>query len=152
MRKHVRVPLILLALLATTGIADGQQQISDPRVADLASAGKVRLGLFAPMYSKDPATGETRRHPHLMEAGRALATRLGVELQVVERPTPLQIMECLNTGACDVAFMGNESSRAGQVAFSPPVFELDFTYLVPAGSSIQRIADVDRAGVRIAVV
>src|SRR5207244_5621607 len=49
-------------------------------------------------------------------------------------------------------FMGNESCRAGEVGFSPPVFELDYTYLVPAGSSIRRIADADRPGIRIAVV
>ena len=41
---------------------------------------------------------------------------------------------------------------AGEVGFSPPVFELDYTYLVPAGSSIRRIADADRPGIRIAVV
>jgi polar amino acid transport system substrate-binding protein len=59
-------------------------------------------------------------------------------------------MECLNTGVCDVAFMGLE--RAGKVGLSSPVLELDYTYLVPAGSSIRRMADVDRPGVRIAAV
>jgi HNH endonuclease len=42
-------------------------------------------------------------------------------------------------------------SRTG-VDFSPPILQLDYTFLVPAGSSIQRIADADRTGVRIAAV
>jgi len=47
--------------------------------------------------------------------------------------------------------MGPDRSRTG-VDFSPPILQLDYTFLVPAGSSIQHIADADRAGIRIAVV
>ena len=47
--------------------------------------------------------------------------------------------------------MGPDPTRAG-VDFSPPLLQLDYTILVPAGSPIQRIADADRPGVRIAVV
>jgi polar amino acid transport system substrate-binding protein len=47
--------------------------------------------------------------------------------------------------------MGPDRSRAG-VDFSPPILQLDYTFLVPAGSSIQHTADADRAGIRIAVV
>jgi len=61
-------------------------------------------------------------------------------------------VECLKAGACDVAFMGNNPSRAAEVGFSAPVILLPFTYLVPAGSSIRTIADADRTGVRIAAV
>jgi polar amino acid transport system substrate-binding protein len=51
-----------------------------------------------------------------------------------------------------MAFMGITASRAAEVDFSPPVIQFDFTYLVPAGSSISGVADADRPGVRIAVV
>jgi polar amino acid transport system substrate-binding protein len=61
------------------------------------------------------------------------------------------MLTCLTTGACDMAFMGPDPSRTG-VDFSPPILQLDYTLLVPAGSSIQRIADLDRPGVRIAAV
>ena len=50
-----------------------------------------------------------------------------------------------------MGFMGPDPSRTG-VDFSPPIVQLDYTFLVPAGSSIQRVADADRPGVRIAVV
>ncbi len=38
------------------------------------------------------------------------------------------------------------------LSWNASVLQLDYTYLVPAGSSIRRIADADRPGVRIAVV
>jgi polar amino acid transport system substrate-binding protein len=38
------------------------------------------------------------------------------------------------------------------VDYTPPFAQLDYTYLVPAGSSIHSLADADQPGVRIAVV
>ena len=45
-----------------------------------------------------------------------------------------------------------EPSRAVEVDFAPPIFQFDYTYLVPAGSAIQHIADADRPGIRIGLV
>jgi polar amino acid transport system substrate-binding protein len=50
-----------------------------------------------------------------------------------------------------MGFMGPDPSRGG-VDFSPPILRLDYTFLVPAGSSIKTIADADRPEIRIAVV
>jgi polar amino acid transport system substrate-binding protein len=54
-------------------------------------------------------------------------------------------------GAWDVAFLGAEPQRATDIAFTAAYLEIPATYLVPAGSPIRSIADVDRDGVRIAV-
>jgi polar amino acid transport system substrate-binding protein len=61
------------------------------------------------------------------------------------------MLTCLTAGACDMGFMGPDPSRTG-VDFSPPILQLDYTFLVPSGSSIQTIADADRPQARIAVV
>jgi polar amino acid transport system substrate-binding protein len=81
----------------------------------------------------------------------------GVHARAVSRrcrrsPVSLGIVACLKAGACDVALLGNTPARAAEVDFSPPYLQGDFTYLVPAGSSVRRIADADQPGVRIAVV
>lgn len=55
------------------------------------------------------------------------------------------------TEAWDVAFLGNEPQRANEIAFTAAYLEIPVTYLVPAGSSIRAIPDVDREGVRVAV-
>ena len=38
------------------------------------------------------------------------------------------------------------------VDYSPAIIELDYTFLVPAGSTIHGLADLDRPGMRVAVV
>ena len=124
---------------------------SDPRIADLVRAGKIRVGLFPPQYVRDPVTGEPGGV--LVEIVRALGARIGVEVVVVERPTPSQAVDCLNGGACDIASLGFDQSRVAQVGgFSPPLLQVEYTYLVPARSSIRSVVDVDRPSVRIAVV
>jgi polar amino acid transport system substrate-binding protein len=50
-----------------------------------------------------------------------------------------------------VAFLGAEPERASEIAFTAAYLEIPATYLVPAGSPIRSVAEVDRAGVRIAV-
>ena len=123
----------------------------DPRIADLVRAGKIRVGLFPPQYVRDPASGEPCGV--LIEIVRALGAHIGVEVIVVERPTPSQTVDCLNGGACDIASLGFDPSRVAQVGgFTPPLLRVDYTYLVPARSSIRGTVDIDRPGLRIAAV
>ncbi len=83
---------------------------------------------------------------------RALATRIGVEFLPVEYPGGApKLVEAAKTGAWDVGFAGIDPSRTAEVDVSPPIMQEDFTYLVPAGSSIRSVADADRPRVRIAV-
>jgi polar amino acid transport system substrate-binding protein len=144
------LPFLVAGLLATITIADAQQA-ADPRVADLVRVGEVRIALFPPQFTKDPATGELKGV--WADVARAFAARVGVELVLVERPTPPKMVECLKSGACDVGFLGFDPARVADVeGFSPAFIEFDYTFLVPAGSSIRSAADADRPGVRIAVV
>src|SRR5262245_8832090 len=148
-----RIALIALALLTASSVAEAQKA-SDPRVADLVQSGKIRIALFLPQYTK-AATGEVRGLGMgiiALEVTRALATRLGVEMQVIEQPTPPKAVECLNTSACDEMFLGIEPSRLNAVDFTPSVAQFDYTYLVPSGSPIRSNADADRTGGHIATV
>lgn len=129
-------------------------KVPDPRIADLIQAGEVRVGMHSFMYTTDPHTGELSGALSgviLLDITRALGAQIGVEIVPVGYPTIPEMMNCLVAGSCDIGFMGPDASRTG-VDFSPPILQLDYTYLVPASSSIQRIADADRPGVRIAVV
>lgn len=122
----------------------------DPRIEDLVRVGKVRIAVFPPEYTKDPATGELRGWA--VDLARALAARIGTANQLVEYPGPQPVLDDLKSGACDVAFLTMDPSWPAQVDFSPPIIQFDYTYLVRAGSPIRALADVDRSGVRIAVV
>ena len=126
------------------------QQTTDHRVADLVRAGKVRVALYLPQYTKDAITGELRGW--CVDLVHALGAHLGVETMPVEHETPPQALTSLKAGDCDVAIIGIDQSRATEVDYSPAVVQADFTCLVPAGSPIHKIVDVDHPGIRIAAV
>jgi len=151
-------PIFLLALALGIGIGPTgtqtayAQQSKDPRVADLVRTGKLRvgIGLGSPSGAmKNPATGELRGLA--VDLGRALAMRIGVDFVAIEYPRPGAILEGVQTNAWDVAFLVVDPERAKEVDFAPPHTQSDFTYLVPAGSSIHKVADADQPGIRIAV-
>src|SRR5262249_34296539 len=143
------ISLVLLALLASVATPRAQQT-PDMRVADIVKAGKLRFGLFPPQYVKDPSTGDLESA--WVEVARALAGRIGVELVLLEHPTPPKAIECLQAGACDAIFLPRDDRAAGVADFSAPYMQFEYTLLVPAGSSISRFSDADRSGVRIAAV
>src|SRR5262245_29253508 len=147
--KMLLLSVTFAAMLASLAEA---QQVSDARVADPVKAGKIRVGVHSVMYTME--AGEPKGASVgiiLLDIARALGARIGAEILPVGHPTIPEMLTCLRAGACDMGFMGPDPSRGG-VDFSPPILQLDYTFLVPAGSSIQRIADADRPGVRIAVV
>jgi polar amino acid transport system substrate-binding protein len=150
MKRKLWVSVISLVLLAAPSIAD-PQRASDPRVADLVQAGRVRFALFPPQYTKDPLTGELKGV--WADVARELAARIGVQAVLIEHRTPPEMVACLKSGACDVGFLGYDPARAAAVeGFSPAFIEFDYTYLVPNGSPIRSVADADRPGIRIVVV
>jgi polar amino acid transport system substrate-binding protein len=132
--------------------ADAQPSQIDQRVADIVQAGKLRIGVFPSFqYTKDEATGKPRGLA--LEIANTIATRMGVkEVVPVEYPSPLQVIACVKAGECHVGFMLIDPARANEVDFTPAFVRSDFTYLVPPGSAIASAKEVDRKGVRIAVV
>jgi polar amino acid transport system substrate-binding protein len=152
MQQNLHISIYFVVALLVDAAAGEAQQAPDPRVADIARAGKARAALFPPQFTKNTLTGQIQGDVHLVETAQALAARIGVELVLVDYPTPTEAVEGLKAGSCDVAFLGIDPSRAADVGFSPPFVELDYTYLVPTGSAIRTVADADRPGVRIAAV
>jgi polar amino acid transport system substrate-binding protein len=150
----MRSLLLMVIFTATLTSLTEAQHSPDPRVADLVQAGKIRVAVHSVMYTMDSRTGELKAASTgiiLLDIARMLGTRIGVEVQPVGHPTIPEMLTCLTAAECDMGFMGPDRSRVG-VEFTPPILQLDYTFLVPAGSSIQSIADADRPGVRIAVV
>ena len=141
---------MMVALLIGATIANAQG-VPDPRVGDIVQAGKIRVGLFLPQYIKAPATGELKGV--WVEIARALAARIGDDQVVLlEHPIPPEAVACLKAGACDLLFLPFDARAADVGDFSPPIFQFDYTLLVPAGSSTRSVADADRPAVRIAAV
>lgn len=133
----------------------GTPAAGEKRAADSSRHGTLAVGLFLPQYFEDPLSHELRGRgtgAAGIEIARALAARLGAGMRIVGYPTPAAVIESLKAGLCQLAFLGIEPSRAAELDFSPPIFEFDYACLVPAGSAIASMADMDRPGIRIAVV
>ena len=148
----MRIALAALLALALGGNATSFAQSSpDPRVADLAQSGMLRTGLglgSLTTATRNPATGEVKGPA--LELGRALAARIGIQFVSVEYPRPGAVIDGLRANAWDISVLIIDPVRAEQVDFSNPFLQSDLTYLVAAGSAIQRVADVDQSGIRIA--
>jgi polar amino acid transport system substrate-binding protein len=150
-----RALLTALALMATAAGVNAQQPSLDPRVGDIARAGKIRVGLHLPQFVQDPATGEIKGHGTgavIVQIAQALGTQLGVKVELVGHPSPPKLIECLQANACDTGFLGFVPGRTSEVGFTPPYIMVPFTMMVPANSSVRSIAEIDKAGVRIAAV
>ena len=85
------------------------------------------------------------------DMARAIAERLGVAVEFVPFKTPGELADAAVEDLWDIGNIGAEPERAKHIAFSPAYVEIEATYLVPAGSSIQSVDEVDREGIRIAV-
>ena len=120
--------------------------------AELAPRGTLHVALNLANFllvSSAPAGAEPQGiAPDL---GREAARQLGVPVAFVGYETPGKIADAAASGAWDVAFLGIEAARANVVDFTPAYLEIEATYLVPAGSAIRSIDEVDRPGVRISV-
>ncbi|HSN40410.1 MAG TPA: ABC transporter substrate-binding protein [Burkholderiales bacterium] len=120
--------------------------------SELAPTGKLRVGINLGNFlltAKDPATGEFRGVA--VDLGRELGRRLGAPVEIIGYPSPGALADAAKTGVWDVGFLGAEPQRANDIDFTAAYVEIEATYLVPPGSPLKTIADVDREGVRIAI-
>jgi polar amino acid transport system substrate-binding protein len=84
------------------------------------------------------------------DLARELAKRAGASVEFMGYANAGLAADAAASSAWDVAFIGAEPQRAGAITFSPAYVEIEATYLVPAGSLLLRIDDVDRDGIHIA--
>ena len=129
-----------------------KNQIPQKAKEELISQGKLRVGVNLGNFllvNKDAATGELRGV--VPDLAQEMGRRLGAPVELVTYPGAGQVADGAKTGAWDVAFIGAEPQRAEEISFTSAYLEIPATYLVPAGSSIRSLAEVDRDGVRIAV-
>ena len=85
------------------------------------------------------------------DIARAVADRLGVPLKLVSFKSPGELADAAAEDVWDIGNIGAVAERAKRMVFTSAYVEIEATYLVQSGSSLQQISDVDRAGVRIAV-
>jgi len=118
--------------------------------SELAPTGKIRLAIPGnnPNYLNQPA-----QPPYsgvAVDIGNALSKRVGAPLEIVTYKSLTELLADATTGKWDAVLIGIEDSRRAIMEFSPPYAVTQNSYLVPPGSALMTITDVDRGGVRVA--
>lgn len=124
-------------------------------LADLAPTGTLRGGIVvAPAKSMSFATkgddGIVQGVP--VDLLHGFAAPLKVPLSITEFSNSGQLTDAIAEGRCDMGFMPRDAAREARVAFAPSFYLMGSTYLVPAGSDIHAIDEVNREGIRIVAI
>jgi len=118
---------------------------------DIAPGGTLRaayLGTNPAQAMRDPATGEVRGPAY--DLARELAHRNNVPLEFKPIASPPAVIEAVKNGEADIGFVAYEATRLGTVEFSQTYMLVRQSFFVLDGSPIKAIADIDRAGQKIA--
>ena len=126
--------------------------MSDKARAELCPTGVLRAGINLSNFllvTGRSASGDPEGVSPDMAA--AIAEALGVPVKYVPYKTPGELGDAVGSNAWDIGLIGAEPQRAEKIAFSAAYCEIEATYMVPPGSAIKSIGEVDRKGVRISV-
>jgi len=154
----VQYKFLLLALAAALASCAAPPNVGGPASAaqSLAPTGKLRaaisVGSTATTFraTVDPTTNRLRGVP--VDLATALANKLRVPLELLPYTKYVDLLEAARGNSWDVTFLPFDEERAKVMDYGATYFAFEFTYLVPSGSMITTQTDVDRPGVRIAVV
>src|SRR5882672_7143751 len=140
-----RALLAALALLAGCVTPD---VVPTETVRDIAPTGTLRAAINvgnSVLAQKEPLGGVS------VDLARELARRLAVPIELVSYDAAGKVTADATRGAWDIAFVARDPDRAKDIEFTAPYVIIEGAYMVPASSALQKVEDVDREGVRIAV-
>lgn len=148
--RGAALSLVSLVLLAGCGSLTTAPNSSS--VQALAPAGKLRVGLYPGTPTSiigEPASGTAKGVG--FDLGRELAQRAGLPYEPVVFPNNAEVFAAAKAGSVDMVFTNATPVRRNDLDFSPTVLQVEQGYLVPAGSAIRALDEIDRAGVRVGV-
>src|SRR5471032_552397 len=113
---------------------------------------RLRVGINfgnALLAGRDAGSGVPRGIA--VDLAQELGRRMRVPIEIVGYEAAATMADAAKAGAWDVAFLATDPARASDITFTAPYLEIEAKYLVPTGSPLRTIADIDRTGVRVAV-
>lgn len=140
---HTREPA---AMAATT-----LPEPSAAAIAALAPTGTLRAAINLSNFLLVTGKGADGNPEGVSpDMARELARRLGLGLELLRFKSPGELADAATSGVWDIGNVGAEPARAASIAFTAAYCEIEATYLVPAGSPITSVEEVDQPGKRIA--
>lgn len=124
--------------------------MSDKARAELAPTGVLRAGINLSNFLL--VTGRTANGDPVGVApdmAGAIAESLGVPIKLVPFKSPGELADQAGKDIWDIGLIGAEPQRAAVMTFSAAYVEIEATYMVPPGSPITSIDQVDKKGVKV---
>ncbi len=160
MQKPSRTKIRCAAIFTAAALLGACSGMTSPPIttpsavarAELTPTGKLRAAInFGNpiLATRDTATGEPRGVS--VDLARELGKRLGTPVELVTFTAAGKVVEGIKSGAWDIAFFAIDPVRATDTDFTAAYVVIEGAYLVPQDSSITRLDDVDRDGVRVVV-
>jgi len=139
---------VFVGAIATWSIAAHAQ---GEAVTRLAPKGELRAALIVsnPVLVTRGVDGQLGGVS--VELARSFATKLGVSIRLIPYDNPARYNESLGKDEWDIGLAARDPSRGEHLAFSDVFMEVDNGYVARPGLSLKSAAEVDRAGIKIAV-
>lgn len=118
----------------------------------LPEAGKLRAGInlgnVLLVTGENDSGNPTGVSPSM---AAAIARHFGYSISYRTYPSPGAVADAVDKDEWDICLIAEDPKRAETIEFCGAYAEIEATYLVPAGSKLQSLEEVDAPGVRIAV-
>jgi polar amino acid transport system substrate-binding protein len=146
--------VLSISVLTCIGCAQRPARPSEALRKEIAPSGTLHVGVvigaarsaFFAVQEQGKPSGVT------VDLGQQLAGELRLPVEFVAAPNSGELVDKTAAGTLDVAFMPVDDERRARVNFGPAYFVIESTYLVSASSGLQKLEDVDRAGVRVVAI
>ncbi len=148
LRAFAYFAVIALAIAACGNVSTAPDPAA--RIA-LAPSGSLRVGLYPGTPTSIVGDPGSNARGVGFELGRALAARSGVRFEPVVFANNAAVQAAAKSGDVDMVFTNATAARMKDLDFSPPVLAVELGYLVPAGSAVRAVSEIDRSGVRVGV-
>jgi len=155
MHRRTVVGVALAALIAISplaGCVSGSNVVAPEVQRVLAPSGRLRVGLYVGSPTSlvgDPADPTAKGIG--LDLGRDLARRLGVPFEPVVFPRNDDVQRAAKEGRVHVVFTNATPARAADHDFTSPFLQVEQGYVVPPGSAVVKMSELDRPGARIGV-
>jgi polar amino acid transport system substrate-binding protein len=140
--------LLLLAALVCTGSSNAQDQAG----ARIGQNGELRVALITSNPVLVTRNSEGQLAGVSVDLANALGAKLGLSVHLVPYENVVRYNQSIGKDEWDVSFTPRDLSRTAQLAFSDPFMQVDDSYVARPGSALRTPDEVDRPGVKVAVI
>jgi polar amino acid transport system substrate-binding protein len=141
-----------LFLFGLAGLLAACASVPREAVTELAPSGtlQVAINIGNPILaSQDPVTKQARGVS--VDLARELGKRLEVPVKLVTFASAGQAVEAIRGGKVDIVFVAIDPVRGADIGYSAAYVVIEGAYMVRNESPLQDNAQVDKAGIRVAV-